>query len=111
MADKDKYKVLKTAMDIASFLFIGFLLIICPISAHYNEHIHDPNGNLTFMVRAMSVDAYLCALGLVWLAYRYSNTLHKKYPVLDNQRLWNRVKWLIIPVVWLIMYLAETFWR
>ena len=109
--DKDRYRPLKIVLDLMSVLAIAFLLVVVPISAHYDSKIHGSDGNLLPIVRAMFADGPLFVFGLGWLIYRHFHALAIRYPFLKSQRFWIVIQLLTIPFVWLVMGLARIFWK
>jgi hypothetical protein len=104
MTAKTEHRQLKRVADILSAVFISYMIIL-PFWCHYDptfsRHV-PPGGNWPIQAKIFFMDAIPFGCGIVWLTYRYGNTLARNYPFIRTT--WFRVLFILSgPAIVIIM--------
>ena len=88
MTTENKNTKLKIALDVAAITSLGFMAIVCPVWCHYDPKCinHGVPGEIPGAVILAIINLIPATLGLIWLIFRYANTLATKYPCTLDKR-------------------------
>jgi hypothetical protein len=104
----------KLVIDIVSIISFSYLVFVCPILGHYESQLYKPDGTLSLPMTLMFADGPLALFSVLWLSFRYADSLKRKYPFLFDPRPQSK---LLVVLALLLLYfvgyliLKYTLWR
>lgn len=103
MAETNNYTKLKIGTDIASAVFVAYVIIILPLWCHYDPKFvdRDPGGNIPIQLKLLIADILPAAFGILWLLFRFGGNFVKKYPFIISPQFR-----LASPFIFFFLYLS-----